>query len=116
MKKIYLWLLLPLSIFGGCESLEDTYKDYAGDGPIRYLVKCDDLDVKAGWNRLVVSWKSVDDPIIDKVKVPWTVDGIGRDTLLERGTFACSLYYIIFVCIIGTAGASWLGIFGDLLS
>ena len=66
MKKIYLWLLLPLSIFGGCESLEDTYKDYAGDGPIRYLVKCDDLDVKAGWNRLVVSWKSVDDPIIDK--------------------------------------------------
>ena len=91
MKKIYLWLLLPLSIFGGCESLEDTYKDYAGDGPIRYLVKCDDLDVKAGWNRLVVSWKSVDDPIIDKVKVSWTVDGIGRDTLLERGTFACSL-------------------------
>ena len=72
MKKIYLWLLLPLSIFGGCESLEDTYKDYAGDGPIRYLVKCDDLDVKAGWNRLVVSWKSVDDPIIDKVKVSWT--------------------------------------------
>ena len=66
MKKIYLWLLLPLLIFGGCESLEDTYKDYAGDGPIRYLVKCDDLDVKAGWNRLVVSWKSVDDPIIDK--------------------------------------------------
>lgn len=55
MKKIYLWLLLPLLIFGGCESLEDTYKDYAGDGPIRYLVKCDDLDVKAGWNRLVVS-------------------------------------------------------------
>ena len=91
MKKIYLWLLLPLLIFGGCESLEDTYKDYAGDGPIRYLVKCDDLDVKAGWNRLVVSWKSVDDPIIDKVKVSWTVDGIGRDTLLERGTFACSL-------------------------
>ena len=64
--------------------MEDTYKDYAGDGPIRYLVKCDDLDVKAGWNRLVVSWKSVDDPIIDKVKVSWTVDGIGRDTLLER--------------------------------
>lgn len=91
MKKIYLWLLLPLLIFGGCESLEDTYKDYAGDGPIRYLVKCDDLDVKDGWNRLVVSWKSVDDPIIDKVKVSWTVDGIGRDTLLERGTFACSL-------------------------
>ena len=59
MKKIYLWLLLPLLIFGGCESLEDTYKDYAGDGPIRYLVKCDDLDVKAGWNRLVVSWKEV---------------------------------------------------------
>lgn len=91
MKKIYLWLLLPLLILGGCESLEDTYKDYAGDGPIRYLVKCDDLDVKAGWNRLVVSWKSVDDPIIDKVKVSWTVDGIGRDTLLERGTVACSL-------------------------
>ena len=59
MKKIYLWLLLPLLIFGGCESLEDTYKDYAGDGPIRYLVKCDDLDVKAGWNRLVVCWKEV---------------------------------------------------------
>ena len=58
MKKIYLWLLLPLLIFGGCESLEDTYKDYAGDGPIRYLVKCDDLDVKAGWNRFCLLYTS----------------------------------------------------------
>ena len=48
MKKIYLWLLLPLSIFGGCESLEDTYSDYAGDGKIRYPGKCFDLSVKPG--------------------------------------------------------------------
>ena len=59
-----------------CESLEDTYKDYAGDGPIRYLGKCMDLTVQPGWNRLIVSWTNSADPVIDKIKVTWSKDGV----------------------------------------
>lgn len=36
----YWLLLLILSIFTGCESLEDTYSDYAEGGALRYLGKC----------------------------------------------------------------------------
>lgn len=39
MNKKYLWLLLSIFFVAGCESLEDTYSDYAGDGAIRYLGK-----------------------------------------------------------------------------
>ncbi len=29
----------------GCDDLEDTYSDYAGDGQIRYLTKCSDVKI-----------------------------------------------------------------------
>ncbi len=45
MKK-YIGLLMAILTMVSCESLEDTYKDYAGDGPIRYLGKCMDLTVQ----------------------------------------------------------------------
>lgn len=70
----------------GCESLTDTYKDYAGDGEIRYVGKCDDLTVAAGWERLDVKWTNTKDPIIDKVKVKWFTDDSADSVLLESGT------------------------------
>ena len=57
MKMLkYLWLGCLLLTFGSCESLEDTYSDYAEGGALRYLGKCRDLKIEPGWKRLIVSW------------------------------------------------------------
>ena len=68
MKK-YIVLFLALLALVSCESLEDTYKDYAGDGAIRYLGKCTDLSIQPGWNRLLLDWENSTDPVIDKIKI-----------------------------------------------
>lgn len=73
------------------ESLEDTYKDYSGNGEIRYIGKCTDLLVKPGWKRLIVTWGNSIDPIIRNVKVKWTRDGVKDSVLLERGTTEYSI-------------------------
>ena len=45
-KYIINLLLAMVALLVGCnESLEDTYSDYAGDGKIRYVAKCSDLDL-----------------------------------------------------------------------
>ena len=85
MKK-YIGLLIAILAMVSCESLEDTYKDYAGDGIIRYLGKCTDLSIQPGWNRLIVSWTNSADPVIDKIKVTWSKDGVVKEQLLDRGT------------------------------
>ena len=82
MKK-YIGLLIGILTIVSCESLEDTYKDYAGNGPIRYLGKCTDLTVRPGWNRLIVNWKNSPDPVIDKIKITWSKDGIVKEQLLN---------------------------------
>lgn len=41
-KDIYGFYLYFLP-WQGCDDLEDTYSDYAGDGQIRYLTKCSDV-------------------------------------------------------------------------
>ena len=87
----YWLLLLILSIFTGCESLEDTYSDYAEGGALRYLGKCRELNVQPGWKRLIVTWENHVDPVIDKIKLSWSLDGVGRDTLLPKGTTSCSI-------------------------
>lgn len=108
--KRYLWFIVSLLFFGGCESLEDTYSDYAGEGTIRYLGKCNDLSVKPGWQRLIVTWTNHVDPAIDKVKVSWTLDGITRDSLLEKGTTECNIRnlenatYEVAVCSVDKDG------------
>ena len=90
MKK-YLWIFLFLFAIGGCERMEDTYSDYAGDGTIRYLGKCTDVAVSPGWKRLIVKWTNHIDPVIDKIKVSWTLDGVTRDTLLDRDVSECNI-------------------------
>lgn len=85
MKK-YIGLLIGILTIVSCESLEDTYKDYAGNGPIRYLGKCTDLTVRPGWNRLIVNWKNSPDPVIDKIKITWSKDGIVKEQLLNTET------------------------------
>lgn len=85
--KRYLLLLLPLLLMTSCgESLFDTYKDYAGDGEIRYVGKVTDLNVNPGWQRIRLDWKNSEDPIVDQVEVKWVVDEKRDSVYLPAGT------------------------------
>ena len=76
--------MLTFSIACDNESLEDTYKEYAGKGENRYLGKCTDLLVTPGWQRIIVNWENNVDPCIQKVKVKWILDKAQDSVLLER--------------------------------
>ena len=71
-RKLYYiaWLFAALFVIG-CEDLEDTYDEYAGDGMIRYVGKCSNVEVQPGWERLRVSWKNNLDATIKRVKISW---------------------------------------------
>ena len=85
MKRDIINLLVLTTLLVGCgESLEDTYSDYAGDGKIRYVGKCSELDVVPGWKRLSLHWKNSVDATVDKIKVAWSSDDLQGDTLLNR--------------------------------
>ena len=82
-KKIYFaWMLAVVFALAGCEDLEDTYSDYAGDGMVRYVGKCKDVTVTPGWERLHVEWKNSLDPGIESIKVVCVAGDIVRDTVL----------------------------------
>ena len=109
MKKYIILLLTVLSMVS-CESLEDTYKDFAGDGPIRYLGKCSELTVQPGWNRLIVNWTNSADPVIDKIKITWSKDGIVKEELLDKETNTYNIQdledgnYEVTVCSVDKEG------------
>ena len=76
MKKYWIyiaWMLAALFVVG-CEDLEDTYDEYAGDGMIRYVGKNSDLTVEPGWYRLKVKWKDNLDAAIAKVKIAYQTE------------------------------------------
>ena len=90
MKK-YIWILMVLWGFVGCEDMEDTYSDYAGDGTIRYVGQCSDVTLSSGWERLIVKWTNNVDPTIEKVKVKWVLNDVECDTLLDKNTTEFSI-------------------------
>ena len=51
MKK-YIGLLFAMLVMVSCESLEDTYEDFAGNGPVRYLGKCTDLTIQPSASKM----------------------------------------------------------------
>ena len=55
----------------GCEDLEDTYDEFAGDGMRRYLGRCGDVEVAAGWERLRVVWKNNLDVGVENTRITW---------------------------------------------
>lgn len=94
-RNIYaVWLWVSV-LFVGCESLEDTYSDYAGNGMIRYMGKCMDLEVKPGWQRLEVNWKNSIDPDVVNIKLTWNAEGTLRDTLLDARATSCNLKNLV---------------------
>ena len=74
-RKLYyiVGLFIAFLVFG-CESLEETYDEYLGDGMIRYVGKCSDLEIEPGWERLKVKWKGNLDANIDRVKITWQAE------------------------------------------
>lgn len=87
--KNYIWLLFALFVMIGCESLEDTYADYAGTS--RYLGKCHNVEVVPGWKRLIVTWENHIDPVIERIKITWTLNNETKEVELEKGTTEYSI-------------------------
>lgn len=82
------------------ESLEDTYSKFTEGGMIRYVGKCSDVQVKAGWERLQVIWKNHADAGIERVKVSWQSENetapeiryIERANLNQEGDLMDTIY------------------------
>lgn len=55
--------------FTACDSIEDTYKEFAGDGAIRYPGKCKNVTVSPGWECIRASWELSNDPAIKSIVV-----------------------------------------------
>ncbi len=106
--KNFIWIFLSLFIFAGCESLEDTYKERAGDGQIRYLGKCKDLVVKPGWHSLNVTWTNNPDPMIAKLRLTWTLNEDRNEVILDPGVTSYKIpnlsqdaSYEVSICSLG---------------
>lgn len=81
--------LLILFVLFSCESLEDTYKDYSGDGKIKYIGKCKSFSVQTGWKRFVFNWERSPDSNSKEVQISWRNDNqSGVYTIpIDNGSF-----------------------------
>lgn len=87
MKKINITAAVLALMLGSCgESLFDTYKDFAGDGEIRYIGMAKNLMVSPGWEHINVTWANATDPIISQMKVKWIADEVRDSVFLPAGT------------------------------
>lgn len=93
MEKIYLLLgVVFLSLIGCQESLEDTYSDFTGDGPVRYVGMCTGVSVESGWKRLTVRWENSLDPNIVNNKITCISDTREFDTLVSAAATECVIH------------------------
>lgn len=85
MKKLFNSILLLMAlVMAGCESIEDTYKDYAGDGPIEYLNKIYDLKATAQWQAIKLSWNLKLDPGRTGIMVKWSNESYSDSTIIDK--------------------------------
>lgn len=111
---INLWVIMAL--LPGCnETLEDTYKDYAGDGKIRYVAKCTEISVEPGWECLRMEWKNGTDAMVENIKVSWSISDVKRDSLLDKSVTSCEIKnlkedgtYRIDICAVSKDGSESL--------
>lgn len=111
MKYIkYIYILICVT-FVSCESMEDTYKDMRGDGRIRYVGKCTDLEIETGWHRFKLSWKNSLDATVDKIKIKWHSDEVldsvfveGNATSYETDAIFDNKTYAFELCAIDING------------
>lgn len=72
----------------GCQDLEDTYDEFTGGGMNRYLGKCGDVEVAAGWERLRVVWKNNLDVGVKTTRITWKSENDAEPFVryVERGS------------------------------
>lgn len=113
MRKIkhIIYLFAAAALLVACsESLEDTYRDYAGDGKIRYVAKCTELQVTPKWERLLVEWINSKDATVNKIKIIWTLEDQKDSVLLPRAAMSYELEnlvdgtYRFDICAVDSAG------------
>lgn len=109
--KRYLWILLAFLGLVGCDDLEDTYSDYAGDGQIRYLTKCNDVKITPGWEKLNMTWKNSTDPVVDSIRITWTLDKDTKKVMLPPTSTSYTIEglkeegaYEVTICGVDKAG------------
>lgn len=83
-------LFTALLFITGCSgSLEDTYKEFSGDGPIHYVGKCDSVQLVPNWEQLKVKWTPSTDAAVEKIKIVCSSDKISRDTIVSKNKVEC---------------------------
>ena len=71
-KYIYIILgLLGTFFWLSCEKMENTYKEFVGDGETVYLQKADSIKTRGGDKRIELSWLIMSDPKVSRYKVFW---------------------------------------------
>ena len=85
MKKYtnYILILLTFTLCC-CESMKETYEEYAGDGRIRYLAKCSNLEGIPRWESVKLSWENGIDPAIDHILIEWNNGFTRKDTVTHK--------------------------------
>jgi len=69
------WSLIPLTIitvvFGlsSCKKMDDTYRDYVGEGEIVYVSKADSVTAHSGNNRMLLTWVQGANPKVAGIRV-----------------------------------------------
>lgn len=72
----YIYSLLILSTVASCQTLEETYDQYSGDGLVRNVGKATDVKIDPAWYKLGVSWNNSLDPNVVKTIIEWNYIGI----------------------------------------
>lgn len=82
---IYLSLLVSLcSFFSSCESIDDTYKEHAGDGPVQYLNIIYDLQAIPQWESVLLNWELKLDPARTAILVEWKDEKETHSELIDK--------------------------------
>jgi hypothetical protein len=69
-RKLDYCLILLLSLFWGCDSMDATYKEFIRDGEIIYVGTADSVKIFPGRNRLKLSFL-ISDPTVTEVMILW---------------------------------------------
>ncbi len=71
--KIPFFIILVISLLYSCTPMDHKYSDFIKDGPITYLTKLDESEVKGvgGRNRIRIVIPELDDPRASKVEIYW---------------------------------------------
>lgn len=84
MKYIKLLTVVLAFAAVSCENSEDDYKKFGGDGPIRYIGKCQNFQIDRGWKRFRLNWENSVDPAIKNVKIVWTSQDVKDSVVLDK--------------------------------